>query len=78
MHLAASPRTLHRRLTEIGAGFDEKIKEWIINGDTFQLVGDNVDIYQKPRFMTAEHRPKMLNWFQLCAVKNRITGTGVH
>ena len=36
----------------------------------FQLVGDNVDLYQKPRYMTAEHKAKTYHWFQVCAVKN--------
>ena len=78
LHLVVSPRTLHRRLEEIGSGFDRVVKQWMSDGSAFQIIGDNVDIYQKPRFMTTDHRPRMLNWFQVCAVKNRITAAGIY
>ena len=38
----------------------------------FQFVMDNVDVYQKPRFMSAEKRPKMYHWVQIYAIKDRI------
>ena len=78
LHLAVSPRTLHRRLEEIGSRFDDVVKQWMADGSVFQLIGDNVDIYQRPRFMTADHRPVIFNWFQVCAVKNRITAPGMY
>ena len=40
----------------------------------YQIVGDNVDIYQKPTHQTMEKRDKSLHWFQLCAFKERVTG----
>ena len=70
LHLTVSPRTLHRRLEEIGDGFDNVVKQWMADGTSFQIIGDNVDIYQKARYMTAEHRPRMLNWFQMCGFAN--------
>lgn len=76
LHLTVSPRTLHRSLEEIGVGFDHVVKQWMADGTSFQLVGDNVDIYQKPRYMTAEHRPRMMNWFQMCAFANRVSTKG--
>ena len=38
----------------------------------FQLVGDNVDLYQKPRIVKADHKTKTYHWFQVCAVTNHV------
>ena len=107
LNLAVAPRTLYRKLEELGSTFDSKLKDWIANGQfvesiheydvyylvyyivskciiyliigsvTFQIVGDNVDVYQKPRYMTAESRARNYHWFQVYAVKNRIN-LGMH
>jgi hypothetical protein len=44
----------------------------------FQIIGDNVDVYQKPRYMTKEHRSKSYHWFQMYAVKNRVNPPGMY
>ena len=40
----------------------------------FQVVGDNVDVCQKPTHETMDRRDKSLHWFQSCAFKERVTG----
>ena len=49
----------------------------LLGSVTFQIIGDNVDIYQKPRYMTAESRAQNYHWFQVYAVKNRVN-LGMH
>ena len=39
---------------------------------TFQIIGDNVDVHQKPRYMTADHKSRDYHWFHIYAVKNRV------
>ena len=43
-----------------------------IGSVTFQIIGDNVDVHQKPRYMTADHKSRDYHWFHLYTVKNRI------
>ena len=39
---------------------------------TFRIIGDNVDVHQKPRYTTADHKSKGYHWFHVYAVKNRV------
>ena len=37
-----------------------------------QIIGDNVDVYQKPRYMTADEKSRDYHWFHIYAVKNHV------
>lgn len=42
---------------------------------TYKLVGDNLDKYVKPREMRSDVQSRMLNYFNVIAVRNRVDGS---
>ena len=40
---------------------------------TFQIIGDNLDVYQKPRHMMADHKSRDYHWFhiRICSEESR-------
>ena len=41
----------------------------------FQIIGDNVDMYVKARHERMNSKAKSMHWFQIYAIKNRISGS---
>ena len=41
----------------------------------FQIIGDNVDVYVKARHERMNSKAKSMHWFQIYAIKNRISGS---
>ena len=44
---------------------------------TFQIIGDNVDLYQKPSHQSISRRAKDHHWFHIAAVKDRVISRGI-
>jgi hypothetical protein len=64
---------MHETLREVGLRFDHKVIEWLSKDSiSFQIIGDNVDVHQKPRYMTTDVKARDFHWFQIYAVKNRV------
>ena len=42
-------------------------------GGGYQLVGDNVDVRTRPRYMTTSHSSTDYHWFHVYAVKHRVS-----
>ena len=41
---------------------------------SFQIIGDNVDLQQKPSHQSVNRKCKEHHWFQIMAVRNRVSG----
>ena len=45
LHLAVAPRTLYRKLEELGSTFDSKLKDWIANGQFLASMHAHMNMY---------------------------------
>lgn len=88
--LSVSYKTCLNWQNQLGANFDSQVLDWKNqveseckeeatsgtprNHPGYRLVGDNVDIMIKPRQTSIAHASTDLHFFNLMAVKNRISG----
>ena len=85
--MCVHPTTTRAKLDSFCQHHDAKVQEWIhqlsIDQEIssldkhpgFQIIGDNVDVYVKSRHERMNSKAKSMHWFQIYAIKNRISGS---